>query len=121
MEWRNAFKEGEEIILATCSKNCEPRAIVVISLGFYKDRLLIGACQMKKTLENLKENPKVSLVSMEKGKYYYRVNGVAEICKSGEFYEEGVKRGKKYPPIPHTIIVITINEVFNLDKLEKLL
>jgi len=57
IDWRKAFEEGEEIILATCSKDGIPRAIVVTSLGFYKDRLLIGICQMKKSFENLKEKP----------------------------------------------------------------
>jgi len=50
-DWKKAFEDGEEIILATCSKGATPRAIVVTSLGFYKNRLLIGICQMKNLLK----------------------------------------------------------------------
>ncbi len=120
-DWRKAFGKGEEIILATSSKNGTPRAIVVISLGFYKNKLLIGICQMKKSFKNLKENNKVSLIAMEKGKYYYRANGKSKICSRGDYFNTAIKRAKEYPPLPHHVLVINIQEVFDLDKLKRII
>jgi uncharacterized pyridoxamine 5'-phosphate oxidase family protein len=117
--WKRAFKKGEEIVLASASKNGIPRAITVISLGFYKNKLLIGICQMKRTFENLKENNNISLVAMEKGKYYFRINGRSKIYSSGKFFNLALKRSK--PPLPHHVLVVDIKEVFDLDKVKKIL
>ena len=51
MVWKDAFAARKEVILATASKAAIPRAIVVTSLGFSGDKLLIGICQMRKSLE----------------------------------------------------------------------
>jgi len=40
-DWKKAFEDGEEIILANCSKDEISRAIIVTSLGFYKNKLLV--------------------------------------------------------------------------------
>jgi len=120
MTWKDAFKEREEIVLATSSKTGVPRAIVATSLGFSDDKLLIGICQMGKSFENLKENNNISLVAMEKGKYYYRVNGKSEIHSSGKYFEVALERSKKCPPLPHHTLVIDIEEVFDVDKLKKI-
>lgn len=93
-ELKKAFEDGEEIVLATCSKDGIPRTIVVTSLGFYKNKLLIGICQMKTSFENLKQNPNVSLLAMEKGKYYLIANGKSEIYSSGEYFDVVVERSK---------------------------
>ena len=118
-DWKKAFEDGEEIVLATCSKEGIPRAIVVTSLGFYNNKLLIGICQMKTSFENLKENNNVSLLAIEKGKYYYRANGKSEIYSSGEYFDVAVERSKKCPPLPNHVLVIDIHEVFDVDKLKK--
>ncbi|MBS3118523.1 pyridoxamine 5'-phosphate oxidase family protein [Candidatus Woesearchaeota archaeon] len=120
MIWKDAFKEGNEIVLTTASKTGVPRAIVVSSLGFSKDKLLIGICQMKKSFENLKENPAVSLVAI-KHKEYYMITGKTEIFSSGKYFEIAVERSRKCPPIPHHVLVIDIKEVFDLDKIKKIL
>lgn len=56
MNWRDNFKEGKEIVLATSSTEGLPNANIVISLGFIDDKLLVANCQMKKTMKNLEEN-----------------------------------------------------------------
>ena len=63
MAWKDVLKERQNIVLATSSKDGSPRAIIVVSLGFIDDKLLIGACVMRKSLENIKENNKVSIVA----------------------------------------------------------
>lgn len=114
MSWKTALRKGGEIILATCSD--KPRAIVVISLGFENEKLLIGACHMKMTLRNIRDNGRVSVVAM-RDKEYYRIDGKAEIHSSGRYFDAAVKRSE--PPLPRHAIVIAVKEVFDLDKAKK--
>jgi predicted pyridoxine 5'-phosphate oxidase superfamily flavin-nucleotide-binding protein len=118
MEWKDALKERQNIVLATSSKEGSPRAIVVVSLGFVDDRLLIGACPMGKSLENIRENNKVSIATFENNAYY-RIDGIATIYAEGKYLETAVR--KSNPPLPKGAIVVDIKEVFDLDKREKIL
>jgi len=116
MAWKEALEERQKIVLASSSKDGNPRAIIVVSLGFIDDRLLIGACLMRKSLENIKENNKVSIATF-KDNQYYRIDGVATIYSAGEYLDIAIKRSN--PPLPRAAILIDINEVFDLDKGEK--
>jgi len=117
MSWRQTIKKGQEIVLATASKSGKPRAIVVISLGLVDGKILIGACQMKKSLKNMKENNRVSIVAKYDGEYY-RINGIARIYSSGKYLKLALKRSE--PPLPRKAILIKIKEIFDLDKLKKI-
>ncbi|MBT3582626.1 pyridoxamine 5'-phosphate oxidase family protein [Candidatus Woesearchaeota archaeon] len=119
MDWKKAFGDREEIILATCSKSGNPRIIAVISLGFHKNKLLIGICQMKKSFENLKHNKNVSLAALDKGKYYYAASGKCEIYSSGEYFDITMEKSKGDDIIPHHVLVVDIKEVFDLDNVKK--
>jgi len=118
MNWKSAVKEREKIVLATSSRNGIPRAIVVISLGFIDDSLLIGACLMGKSLENIKENNQVSIVTFTKDGYY-RINGLATIFPKGSYLNVAIK--KSNPPLPKAAILIKIKEVVDLDKGQKII
>ncbi len=120
MPWKDILKERQNIVLATSSKNGNPRAIVVVSLGFIEEKLLIGACLMGKSLENIKENNKVSIVAFkDKDNEYYRIDGVATIYSVGEYLDAAIKKSKQ--PLPKAAILIDIKEVFDLDKGIKIL
>ncbi|MDI6603435.1 MAG: pyridoxamine 5'-phosphate oxidase family protein [Patescibacteria group bacterium] len=114
MEWEDNFKEGKELILATCSKKCIPNANIVISLGFVDDKLLVANCQMKTTIKNLKENQNICVVGG-----YVRLKGTVEIFSSGKYFDLCVKKNKDYTV--KNAILITVNEVFDLDKVQKIL
>jgi hypothetical protein len=114
MDWRKAFEEGKELILATCSKDCVPNANIVISLGFIDNKLLIADCQMKTTIKNLKENKRICVVSG-----YYRLKGIARIYSSGKHFDLCVKKNKDYS-VNHAILV-DVKGVFDLDKSKKIL
>lgn len=53
MVWKDALKEGQELVLATCSKNSKPNANVVISNGMVDSKLLISDCMMSTTFKNI--------------------------------------------------------------------
>ena len=114
MNWKENFQEGKELVLATCSKEGEPNANVVISFGFMDDKLLIADCQMSTTMKNLIENKKICVIGG-----YYRILGNAEIFTSGKYFNVCVKKNDKYK-VKHAILV-KIEEVFNLNKVKKII
>lgn len=118
MSWKGALEERQKIILATSSKDGNPRAIVVVSLGFIDDKLLIGNCLMKKSLENIEENNKVSIIAIRENEYY-RIDGTSVIYSEGKYLETAIK--KSSPPLPKAAILVDIKEVFDLDKGKKIL
>ena len=99
--------------MATSSNKGLPHAIVVVSLGLVDEKLLVGACLMKTSLKNIKENGKVSIAVMNNNEYY-RIEGKAKIYSSGKYFNGAYK--KSSPPMPKAAILITIQEVFDLDK-----
>lgn len=108
-EWKENFKEGKELILATCSNSGNPNANIVISMGFVEDKLLIADCQMETTIKNLKENKKVAVIGG-----YYRIIGTVEIFSAGKYFKTCVEKNKEYRV--KNVIVATIEKVFDLDK-----
>ncbi len=113
MNWKESFEEGKELILATCSKDCKPNANIVISLGFLDGKLLIADCQMKTTIENLKQNNKICVIGG-----YYRIKGTVEIFTSGKYFNFCSSKVKEYKV--KNAVVVNISEVFDLDKLQKI-
>lgn len=117
MSWQDAFQEKQNIVLASASREGTPHAIIVMSLGLVENKLLIGVCQMKKTLDNLEKNNQVALVAQDKDGYY-RIEGTCEIYTSGEYLN--IALTKSSPPLPKSAILITINSVYDLDKVTKI-
>jgi predicted pyridoxine 5'-phosphate oxidase superfamily flavin-nucleotide-binding protein len=117
MSWQNVFKKGQELILTTCSVQGDPNANIVISLGFYDDKLLVADAQMMTTIKNLFENKRICVVAKGDG-LYYRIKGTVEILNSGKYFDICKNADKKYPA--RNAILITINEVFDLDNVKKI-
>ena len=113
MSWKQTLDERKEIVLATASIDGNPNAIIVISMGIMEEKLLIGACVMNKTLENVRSNYRVVIVPKDNGEYY-RIKGTASIQTEGDYFDYVYKNSK--PPMPKAVIVIDIIEVFDLDK-----
>ncbi len=109
MIWKENFKEGKELVLATCSNSGKPNANIVVSLGFVDDKLLIADCQMTTTVKNLKKNARTCIVGG-----YYRIYGDVKIFTSGKYYDICVEKSKGYK-VKHAILV-SIGKVFDLDK-----
>jgi len=110
MSWKQNFKKGKEITLATSSKESMPNANIVISLGFVEDKLLVANCQMNQTIKNLKENKNICVVGG-----YFRIKGAVEIFTSGKYFDL-CKSTPEYKV--NNAILITIKEIFDLDKVE---
>lgn len=117
MSWKQSVEERQEIVLSTCSKNI-PHAIIVLSLGLVDNQLLIGACLMKTTFENIKKNNKVSIVT-KFNKEYYRIEGEVKIYPSGKYFDIAYR--KSNPPMPKYAILVDVKEVFDLSNQKKIL
>jgi hypothetical protein len=113
MNWKEIFKEGAELVLATYSEESGPHANVVVSQGFVGDKLLTKNSQMSTTIVNLKKDGRISVVAMNSGKYL-RLKGTAELDDSGKYFEIAKERNKG--PEVKCAIIIQVNEVFDLDK-----
>jgi len=113
VDWKELFSKGKEVILSTCSLDCEPNAIVIISLGFIDNKLLIADSQMNTTIKNIKSTKKVCLVSK-----YYRIRGTAEVFDSGKYFDICNEEDKQYPT--KNAILITVENVFDLNKVEEI-
>lgn len=116
MSWKNALKQGQEIVLTTSSKDGKPNAIVVVSRGFIEGKLLINDCQMNRTIKNIKSNSFVCLV-VKYNKEYYRIKGKTKSYTAGKYFQEAVKREISYQV--KNAIVVEIKEVFDLDKVKR--
>jgi hypothetical protein len=114
MTWKKYFNEGKRLILATSSKKCVPNANIVISLGFIGDKLLVADCQMKNTINNLKENPNICVVGG-----FFRLKGKVKIFSSGKYFDICARKSKKYPA--KNAILIKTEKVFDLDKVKTVL
>ncbi len=114
MNWKDNFKESKELILATSSKDGKPNANIVISLGFVDNNLLIANCQMKTTIENLRENQNVCIIGG-----YIRLKGTAKTYSSGKYFDLCVRKNRKYEV--NNAILISVKEVFDLDKVKRIL
>ena len=118
MDWKEVFRKGQELALATASEDGEPNSNMVISLGFVDDKLLIADCQMDTTIKNLKANKKISIIGKSDGRYL-RAKGTVDIYDSGKYFEECKKLTQKY--LAKNAVVVNIKEVFDLDKLEQII
>ena len=110
-KWNDSFKDGKEVVLSTCSDN-KPNANIVISLGFYDDKLLIADCQMKTTIDNLKQNGNVCVVGG-----YFRAKGVANVYNSGMYFDicSRLLSAQDASLKLKNAIVINIREVFDME------
>jgi hypothetical protein len=113
MDWIKSFSKGKELVLATSSKKNVPNANIVISLGFIDNKLLIADCQMKATLQNLKENQNVCVIAK-----YLRLKGTVKIFSSGKYFDQCVEETKEYK-VKNAILII-VKEVFDLNKTKKI-
>jgi hypothetical protein len=105
--------------VATASKDGIPNLVPKGSLGILDDDNLVFAdFGSERTLNNIRENPKVSATFVDVNKRKgYQFKGNAEILDSGPVYDEIVRRIEAGPvklPKPKYAVKIEIKEVYNI-------
>ena len=116
---QKAIKEQGVYILGTSSKENVPNLIYVKFLKVYNDsQILIADNKFFKTEKNLKENPQMSFVILDKerGKSYQLKGGV-EIYQNGPIFEETVKWVEELRSSPTTeaksAVILNIEEIYS--------
>ncbi len=115
-EMKEAFKKMKIFPLATASKDGVPN---VAPIGFVElvgdDTIWIVDNFMKKTMHNLKENPKVALyVWGPEIKGCIQVKGTATLKTHGKEYDDMKQMvNKKNPALPaRSLVIVKIDEVY---------
>ncbi|MBC7117434.1 pyridoxamine 5'-phosphate oxidase family protein [Methanothermobacter tenebrarum] len=109
--------EKNLVFVATASSDGTPN---VVPIGFARPiddkRILIVDVFMKKTLSNLEENPKMSIIVQNAKEHPYQFKGVAEIFKSGEFFKEAVEWAQNVMSEvePKSAILMTVKEIYSV-------
>ena len=116
-EIKEAFHKMKIFPVATASKDGVPN---VAPIGIVElvsdDTIWITDNFMKKTMDNLKENPKIAMyVWGPEIKGCYQIKGTASIKTQGKEYEEmKMKINKKNPALPaRSLVIVKISEVYH--------
>jgi len=112
-----AIFEKQLAVIATASKDGTPNVGPKGSMYVVDDETLAyseGTGQ--KTLRNLKENPKVAVMVIDRDKADgYQVKGIAELLTSGDFFEKVARRQEERKrPRPKHVIKIRVEEVYSV-------
>lgn len=103
--------------VATADSNGKPN---VVPIGFCKvmndDTLLLADNFMKKTLSNLKENPKMSIIIEDVKNYPFQLKGTVEIDEDGKYFEEVTNwvAQVKDELAPKSAIIFKITEIYSI-------
>ncbi len=120
MSWKDTLQIDKKVTLITSSKDGKPHGIVVAVKGLENNQVLINVCQMKTSLRNLQENDQCCLMTMEDGEYY-RIEGTGKLYSDGEYFDLAVERNITGTPEPKFALVISIDAVYDVDKVKKIL
>ncbi len=112
-----AIFEKQLAVIATASKDGTPNVGPKGSMYVVDDETLAySEGTGEKTLGNLKENPKVAVMVVDREKPDgYQVKGTAELLTSGDLFERMAKRSEERKrPRPKHVVKIKIEEIYSV-------
>ena len=112
-----AMFEKELAVIATAGKDGTPNVGPKGSMYVVDDETLAYAEGTgQKTHRNLKENPRVAVMVIDRDKADgYQVKGTAELLISGDFFEKVAKRQEERKrPIPKHVVIIRVEEIYSV-------
>ncbi|MEK6918076.1 MAG: pyridoxamine 5'-phosphate oxidase family protein [Nanoarchaeota archaeon] len=91
--------EKNPVAISTSSKNGTPNISVAAFLKIKDEKIIITNNYMKKTIDNIKENPKISLAVWDDKWKGYKIDGLAEYSESEEWisFIKNIKENKNEP------------------------
>jgi uncharacterized protein len=118
-EMKEVAEKGRPFVIATASPSGEPNAV---SITFAKiisdDEIILVDNFMKKTIQNIKANPRVSVLvwaKMDTGKSVgYQFKGEAGYERAGELFNSAVEWTKSTAPQlnPKGVVVVKIDSIY---------
>jgi uncharacterized protein len=109
--------EKQLAIVATSSKDGIPNVGPKGSLYVFDDETLTySEGTGEKTLRNIKENPKVAVIILDRDKADgYQVKGTTEILTCGDFFEKvAIRQTERKRPRPKHVVKISVEEVYSI-------
>ncbi len=104
-------------VIATASKEGTPNVGPKGSIHVVDDETLgYSESAGEKTLRNLKENPKVAIMIVDReNRDGYQIKGTAELLTSGNFFEQVAKRQEeRKKSLPKYAVKINIEEIYSV-------
>jgi predicted pyridoxine 5'-phosphate oxidase superfamily flavin-nucleotide-binding protein len=117
-EMKEVIEKTRGLAFATCTKEGIPN---VVTIHFYKiisdNEIMFVDIFMKKTLENIKNNPNIALTVWDwdiKPRKGFQFKGEARIETSGKLFEEGIKMVKAEKPEldPKGIVIVKVKSIY---------
>ena len=106
--------EENVLALATINKEGDPYVIAVAYVKIKDDKIVITNNYMKKTIDNLKNCPNISLVVWNKDWKGYQIKGKAEYFEEGEWLEFVKKIPENKDEPCKGALVVEINNIKKL-------
>ncbi len=109
--------EKQLAVIATASNDGTPNVGPKGSMYVVDDETLAYSEGMgEKTFRNLKENPKVAVMVVDREKADgYQVKGMAELLTSGDLFEQVAKKQEERKrPRPKQVVKIRIEEIYSV-------
>lgn len=104
-------------VVATASKEGTPNVGPKGSVHVIDDETLgYAESSGEKTFRNLKENPKVAVMVVDReNRDGYQIKGTAELLSSGNFYEQVARRqAERQKPHPKYAVKVHIEEIYSV-------
>ena len=117
-DMKEVMEKSRGYAIATCAKDGTPN---VVPIHFIKilsdDEIMLGDIFMKKTFENIQQNPVVAISVWDwdaKPRKGYQFKGTPRIETSGKIYDLAVEIVKAEKPdlTPKSAIVVKISDIF---------
>jgi uncharacterized protein len=115
-DMKRVVGNAEVFAVATATRDGEPN-VVVVSFGklLSDDEFLLVDNFMKKTIDNIKANPRVAISVWKKGDSEgYQFKGNARIETSGKVFNEGFKMVKSESPElnPVAAVIVKVDSIY---------
>jgi predicted pyridoxine 5'-phosphate oxidase superfamily flavin-nucleotide-binding protein len=117
-DMKDVMEKSRGYAVATCTKDGTPN---VVCIHFVKilsdDEIMLGDIFMKKTFENIQQNPVVAISVWDwdaKPRKGYQFKGTPRIETSGKIYDMAVEMVKAEKPdlTPKSAVVVKISDIF---------
>lgn len=116
-EMMDSIEKNNLVFLATATVDGTPN-VVPIGLARPIDNrtVLLVANFMKKTFENLKNNPKASIIVGNVSETPYQFKGDVKIHESGKYFEDAVEWAKSVMAQlnPKAAVIMDIKEIYSV-------
>ena len=116
-EMMDSIEKNNLVFLATATLDGTPN-VVPIGLARPLDNktVLLVANFMNKTFENLKNNPKASIVVGNISECPYQFKGTVKIHESGKYFDDSVAWAKSVMAQlnPKAAVIMDINEIYSV-------